>query len=75
MLMYNTIVLSAAVHAAMAPRKRTTKQKKVDEVKMKKVEAFLQDFDGEGNLYCGSAFCCADVRNDDMMTTSEPGVH
>lgn len=31
----------------MAPRKRNTKQKRLDSVKIKKVEAFLQDFDGE----------------------------
>lgn len=41
--------LLSAIQADMAPRKRTTRQHKVDP-KMAKLEAFLQDFDCEGTF-------------------------
>lgn len=38
---------SVSIHADMAPRKRTTKQRK-NNPKSAKLEAFLEDFDSEG---------------------------
>lgn len=42
-------VFLLSLHTDMAPRKRTTKQKK-NNPKTAKLEAFLEDFDSEGDF-------------------------
>lgn len=48
-LTLNWLLFSLVIQAHMAPRKRTTRQRKNDP-KSAKLEAFLQDFDSEGEF-------------------------